>query len=102
MPTFDPNSRYRGIDTATVTVIERDGTARQIAHLRRRFVPQPGAARAASEHVVSEGERLDQITARYLGDATQFHLFCDDNGALHPDELTAEIGLVLRVPAPRF
>ena len=104
MPAFEPGSRYEDIDEATITVVEADGTARQIVYLRRRFVPRPDAGRApaTTEHQVAQGERLDQITARYLGDPTQFHVLADENGALHPDELVAEVGRVLRIPGPRF
>lgn len=103
MPAFEPGSRYRDIEEATITIVGPDGTARQIAYLRRRFVPRASDGRAAAtEHLVCEGERLDQITARYLGDPAQFHVLADDNGALHPDELTAEVGRVLRIPGPRF
>ena len=44
------------------------------------------------------GDRLDNITANYLGDPEQFWLLCDANNAMHPDELTAQIGQKLRIP----
>ena len=34
-------------------------------------------------------DRLDQIAARFLGDATQFWQVCDANGAISPDALAA-------------
>jgi hypothetical protein len=47
---------------------------------------------------VSQAERLDNITARHLGDPEQFWRLCDANNAMHPDELIAEIGRRLRIP----
>lgn len=99
---FDPTSRYHRVETATLTVTEPDGTMRQVVYKRRRFIPPAGEGVTMAEHTVVQGERLDQITARYHGDPTQFHLLCDENGALHPDELTSEVGRVLRVTTPRF
>jgi hypothetical protein len=93
---FPPTSRYYGIDVATLTL--DDG--RELASLRRRFVPAPERFVTLSEHSVSQGERLDNITARYLGDPEQFWRICDANGALHPNELTATIGQRLRITLP--
>ena len=44
------------------------------------------AARRASSS--PQGDRLDNIAARYLGDPEQFWRICDANGAMRPDELT--------------
>lgn len=99
---FDPTSRYFRIATTTLTVTDPDGTVREVAYARRRFVPQPAAGSDGATHTFTEGERLDQLADRYLGDPLLFYLFCDENRALHPDELTAEIGRALRIPTPRF
>jgi len=58
------------------------------------------AGTTLAEHAVTQAERLDNITARYLDDPEQFWRLCDANGAMHPDELTAEIGRRLRIPMP--
>src|SRR5262249_27923907 len=93
---FLPNSRYHGIETATLET--NDG--RMIIFLRRRFVPAPDRFALLQEHAVTEGERLDNITARYLGDPEQFWRICDANGAMRPDELTETIGRRLRITLP--
>lgn len=93
MNTFPVTSRYRGI--ATATHIAND--ERKIVYLRRRFLPPVRTLPTTVEHAVTEGERLDNIAARYLGDPEQFWRLCDTNGALHPIELTAEIGRRLRI-----
>jgi hypothetical protein len=51
------------------------------------------------EHVVTQGERLDNITALYLGDPEQFWRLCDANAAMQPEELE-EISRRLRITLP--
>ena len=90
---FDPTSRYFDLDTAALTL--PDG--REVRYVRRRLLPPAVSGVIFAEHTVVEGERLDHITARYLGDPELFWQLADINNALHPDELTAEIGRRLRV-----
>jgi hypothetical protein len=93
---FPINSRYYGI--ATVTLETQDG--KQIVFLRRRFVPPPERFDLLTEHTVSEGERLDNITALYLGDPEQFWRVCDANGVIRPAELTETVGRKIRITLP--
>lgn len=94
---FLVTSRYGSIETALYET--RDG--QKIVYLRRRFVPPASTGSLIAEHVVTQGERLDNITARYLGDPEQFWRVCDDNNAMRPDELTETIGRRLRIPFPQ-
>jgi hypothetical protein len=71
---------------------------REIVYLRRRFLPLGDGVVALTEHTVTQGERLDNITAYYLSDPEQFWRLCDANGAMHPDEMTARIGRRLCIP----
>ena len=48
-----------------------------------------------------QGDRLDNITAKYLGDPEQFWRMCDANGAIRPDELTETIGNTIRITLPQ-
>lgn len=84
---FPVTSRYYGIETAKFVT----PSGRQIVYLRRRFLPLATTA-ILTEHTVTQGDRLDNITARYLGDPEQFWRLCDANNTMHPDELTAELG----------
>jgi hypothetical protein len=93
---LSPMSRYSGIETATLETAE----GRVIIFLRRRFLPQPERFALLQEHVVLQGERLDNITAKYLGDPEQFWRVCDANGAMRPDELTETVGRRLRITLP--
>jgi hypothetical protein len=92
---FPATSRYYGIDVATIAV---DG--RPTGYLRRRFLPPAENFQVLQEHTVLEGERLDNITAKYLGDPTLFWRVCDANNAMQPGELTAAIGRKLRITMP--
>jgi len=94
---FPATSRYYGIETAKY---ETPG-GREIVYLRRRFVPDAANAIVLTEHVVTQGERLDNITARYLGDPEQFWRLADANNAMNPNELTATIGRRLRILLPQ-
>ena len=94
--TFPPTSRYYNLATATLQT--PDG--RTIIFLECRFVPPPENFTLLQEHVVAEGDRLDNITARYLGDPEQFWRICDANCAMRPEELTETIGRRLRITLP--
>jgi hypothetical protein len=99
----DPTSRYATIEIAATAVPDGVGGFREVRYLRRRFPPQPSTLATLAEHPVTRGDRLDVITARYLGDPTQFWRICDANIVVHPEELTAtdRIGGRLRIPVPQ-
>jgi hypothetical protein len=98
MTTFNlpPTSRYSGIDVATFAL--PDGGF--VPYLRRRFLPQPDRFALLQEHVVTEGERLDNITAKYMGDPEAFWRIADANSAMRPEELTETIGRRIRITLP--
>jgi hypothetical protein len=93
---FPPTSRYAGIETATLEV----SPGRSVVYLRRRFAPDPTHLALLTEHLVVEGDRLDNITAAYLTDPEQFWRVADANAAMRPDELTERIGRRLRITLP--
>jgi hypothetical protein len=93
---FPPTSRYAL--TPTATWVRADGTS--VTYLSRRFVPAPENLALLQWHRVAQGERLDNIAAKYLGDPEQFWRLCDANRALRPDELTETIGKSLRITLP--
>ena len=94
---FPVTSRYYGIEIAQFTT--SDGQV--VAYLRRRFLPAAANAVVMTEHEVMQDERLDNITARYLGDPEQFWRLCDANNAMHPNDVTAEIGRRIKIPLPQ-
>lgn len=103
MAIFPVTSRYHAIEIAKYEMPPENGETEphEIAYLRRRFLPplpKPQDEPVLAEHVVTQGERLDNITARYLGDPEQFWRVCDANNAMKPQSLTGEVGLRLRIP----
>lgn len=98
---LEPNSRYAGLPTAVLEVTDAEGETRQVRYLLRRFIPQPGDEPALFEHTVIQGERLDNIVARYLGDPTQYWIVCDVNNVMRPEELTDEPGRRIRIVLPQ-
>jgi hypothetical protein len=93
---FSITSRYYGI--ATITLETAGG--KKIVFVRRRLVPPPENFDLLVEHVVTEGERVDNITAQYLGDPEQFWRVCDANGVIRPEELVEPIGRRIRITLP--
>lgn len=94
---FPPSSRYHGVATASLTL----SSGETVVYLRRRFVPPPEALTDLQAHDVEEGDRLDNLASRYLGDPLLFWRLADANRALQPDELTARVGRRLRVSLPQ-
>ena len=93
---FPPPSRYHGIETAKLETAD----GKTIIFIRRRFLPPPENFVLLQEHVVTEGERLDNISSQYLGDPEQFWRVCDANRAMRPEELTETPGRRLRITLP--
>ncbi len=90
---FSSTSRYAKLDVATLAVRDSDGETRSIRYVQRRFLPSATEAGTPMvEHTVVQGDRLDNITAKYLADPTQFWRLCDANDVMEPDELTDEPG----------
>jgi hypothetical protein len=93
---FSNTSRYYGIDTVTWM----NPAGKTVVYLRRRFIPAPERFALLQEHVVKQGDRLDNITAHYLGDPEQFWRLCDANRAMHPDDLIVPTGRRLKITLP--
>lgn len=90
---FDPSSRYANLETRVMT--GPDG--REIRYVLRRFLPPADTGLSHAEHAVSEGERLDHLAARFLGDPELFWELADMNNAMRPAALTEEIGRRLKI-----
>lgn len=79
------------------------GKTRELRYVRRRFLPAPASdEETVAEHIVADGDRLDNLTARYLDDPLQFWRLCDANRVLHPLELTDEVGEIVKIALPRL
>lgn len=93
---FSLTSRYALIEITTIET--SDGET--VRYLKRRFVPPSERFSLLQEHTVTQGDRLDNVTARYLGDPEQFWRICDANNTMHPDELTKDVGRSIRITLP--
>jgi len=94
---FDKTSRYYNLEVATLSTTDNDGATVEIRYVRRRFIPSSAGATVLAKHRVRQGDRLDNIAARYLSDPRQFWLICDANYVLQPDELTDTIGNTIEI-----
>lgn len=97
--TFPTDSRYYGAKTLSYTA----PNGQLITYLAPRFVPQPGAPNfsTVATHTVTQGDRLDLLAAKYLGDPLIFWLICDANGAIRPNQLVETPGTVLNITMPQ-
>lgn len=96
---FPADSRNYG--SATLTYVTPGGES--ITYLAPRFVPQPGPPNFSTiaKHVVKQGDRLDLLAAKYLGDPLLFWLICDANGAVRPDALVETLGNIVNISTPQ-
>jgi hypothetical protein len=92
----DRTSRYYGLGTASWT--RPDGT--EVRYLQRRLIPQPEQYTTMQQHVVVEGDRIDNVANQRMGDPLLYWILCDANAAIDPDALVAEPGRVLRITMP--
>lgn len=93
---LESNSRYYPLEQATLEMPDGQGSSRPVRYLRRRFIPSSKGQTTLVEHTVSQSDRLDIVTARYLGDPTLFWQLCDANTVLRPEELE-EINRVIEI-----
>ena len=93
---FDPTSRYYGKALTSSVTPEGD----TVVHTTRRFIAAPESFDLLQFHFVEDGDRLDNIAHRYLGDAQQFWRLCDANGVDKPQTLTAKAGGKIRITLP--
>ena len=93
---LQPNSRYYGLGTTTLTT--PDGTV--VRYRNRRIIPQPDQFTVIRQYVVVQGDRIDTVANAQIGDPLLFWILCDANAASDPDALTADPGRVLGITLP--
>jgi hypothetical protein len=93
---FPATSRYYGLGIATLIDVQ----GRVIVYLERRLVPAPDRFALLMNHVVREGDRVDQLASTYMNDPEAFWRIADANAAMNPADLTATAGRELRITLP--
>ena len=88
------SSRYYGSQTQQFTL--PNGTP--VMYLARRIVPQAAIYTATQSYVIVDGDRLDNLASRFLGDPLLYWMICDANGATDPDALIAQAGRTILIP----
>lgn len=91
-----PTSRYAGLRVRVLDTGDGPG----IPYLSRRFLPPGDSLPLLQETAVVQGDRLDLIAARTIGDPEQYWRICDANDAVNPVALLQPVGRRLRVPVP--
>jgi len=89
---FFKGSRYAKVPEQ----IGKDASGRTVRYKTTRFIPETPAI---SGHLVTNGERLDQIAWQHLRDAQRFWRVCDANRAMQPEDILEEAA-VIKIPAP--
>jgi hypothetical protein len=89
---FSKESRYYNLEDASI-----ESGGRIISYRKRRFLPDGDDMALLQEITVSQGDRLDRITAKVGGDPEQYWRICDANNVMHPLELTNETGTTVRI-----
>jgi hypothetical protein len=90
---FFPGSRY--LPLTQYRVKRPDGSEVQVTRL-----PAPGLPAVLGYYRRKTGDRLDQMSARFLADATRFWRLCDANDAVVPDALAAHDLVGVPIDAP--
>jgi hypothetical protein len=90
----DQSSRYLGTPIEMLT--KPDGT--QVAYLQRRIIPQQQIYTSVQNYVVIDGDRLDNLAFKFLGDPLLFWMICDANGVSDPESLTTQVGRTILIP----
>jgi hypothetical protein len=93
---FAPGSRYRGVFVKEHTLAD----GRIVPYVARRFIAPPERFALLTMHTVIAGDRIDNLAAQYLGDATQYWRIADANAAMRPETLTDQAGQTVRITLP--
>jgi hypothetical protein len=75
-------------------------TGRQIAYAERRLLPRASDLTPVARIPVADGDRLDQLAARAIGDPLAYWRICDANEAMRPDDLLRPAALLLIAEQP--
>jgi nucleoid-associated protein YgaU len=93
--TYGTNSRYYRLPV--IDFEAPDGSV--IRYVARRFIPRAELFPSLTTHQVQQGDRIDVLAARYLGDPLLYWRIADANLAVQPDDPVV-LGASLIIPLP--
>jgi nucleoid-associated protein YgaU len=79
---YGTSSRYYGLPVLELPA--PDGSV--IRYVGRRFIPRTDSFPTLVVHRVQQGDRIDLLAARYLGDPLLYWRIADANLAVQPDD----------------
>jgi len=108
---FSSSSRYSNIEDAQMELkVKRqfkrkldngegkDKETVTVNYKKRRFIPIEQNIQVTNEIFVRDGDRLDNLTAKYLGNPELFWQICDINeNVMHPLDLTDKPGRRIKI-----
>lgn len=94
---FDHTSRYYRVKEGRLTLAD----GREVAYKMRRFLPRGEEMPVMAVVRSTQGDRLDLIAHRVLGDPVQFWRICDANNVMDPLELETGDGRRIAIPIPQ-
>ena len=62
-------------------------------YLQRRIIPSASIYTSLQNYTLVDGDRIDNLASKYLGDPTLYWLICDANTSLDPDALPEDEAL---------
>ncbi|HEY0012012.1 MAG TPA: hypothetical protein VGB79_04075 [Allosphingosinicella sp.] len=93
---FTLKSRYAG-----QPVFETDrGDGVRVRYVAPRLLPEPADHGVATRHRTIEGDRLDLLAWRHLGNPAAWWMIADANRVAHPGELPGAPGDAVVIPVP--
>jgi hypothetical protein len=81
------------------TRTRQDRTGVSVQYLGRSLLPLPSAIQRQSSYTVQAGDRIDNVSARLLGDPLLYWMLMEANGASDPGLLCAVPGRKIIVPS---
>lgn len=89
---FFKGSRYENVETNMI----KDDMGRVIRYKKVRFIPQ---TEPQQNHIVVQGDRLDNLAYKFFDDPERFWKICDANLAQWPDDQLKETGRIILIPS---
>jgi hypothetical protein len=87
---FEPKSRYAELESYEV----KDRRGRSIKIVQ---TPPESVQKMLGVHLLRQGQRLDHLAAKYLGDPVGFWRLCEVNNVMLPEALTEAKEIVIPV-----